>query len=351
MPDAEPPLVTRHDEAIPSVLPVAPTPPRPGLFESLLLTVGFAVVLFGTIIVIFFGAWFGFLPDVEPFRTVAGKPVAIDDFDPRLAAVLAWSFPLGYAAGLGYAVVVLLVVVGDRWYQELGLHRLPYTHLWLGVVALPAFVVLSDGLALLLFRMLGWQEYLDQGGQLGQLFAGFPAAFVFIAVGLGPGVVEEVWCRGFLGRGLVGRYGWGNGVLAASLFFGLLHLFPPPYVVVTAVMGACLHYGYACSRSLWVPIVMHTLNNGFAGLAAVGVVPVGGMERAMMNSPAVVYPLAVVVMGLYAWAAWGVRARVAGGLTGTCDPPGGVTYGDGNPVAGVTTAFASAALVTVFLKS
>jgi membrane protease YdiL (CAAX protease family) len=351
MPESEPPLVTRPEDAIPTVLPVAPTPPRPGLFESLVLTVGFAVVLFGTIVLIFFVAWLGFLGDADPIKTPPGKTVGIGDFDPRLTAVLAWSFPLGYAAGLAYALVVARAVVGRGWHRQLGLHRLSYTHVWLGVVALPAFSVLSDGLALVLFRAFGMDHLLDQGGQLGQLFAGFPAVFVFVAIGVGPGVVEELWCRGVLGRGLVGRYGWVSGVLSASLVFGLLHLFPPPYVVVTAVMGACLHFGYGCSRSLWVPIVMHTLNNGFAGLAAVGVVPVGGMERAMANAPAVVYPLALVVMGLYVRAAWGARARAAGGPPGACDPPAGVTYRDGNPVAAVALAVASAALVTVFVKS
>ena len=29
-----------------------------------------------------------------------------------------------------------------------------------------------------------------------------------------------------------------RGVALASLFFGLLHLYPPPYVLVTGIMGA-----------------------------------------------------------------------------------------------------------------
>ncbi len=310
-----PPLVTRPDDAVPTVLPVAPARPCPGLFEATLLTIGFAVAMFGTIIAIFLVAWAAIQAREagDVVRPPAdGNPTSLSSYHPTLVAVLAWSFPLGYLAGGLFAVIVLSVVAKRGWTREIGLRRLPLAHLGFGMLALPAFVILSDGLALLLFHLFGMEHLLDQSGQLGELFHGFHPAFVLLAVGVCPGVVEELWCRGFLGRGLVGRYGWVAGVGLSSVFFGLLHLYPPPYVVVTAVMGGCLHFAYACSRSLWVPIAVHAANNGFAGLAAVGAVPTGGMDRALAAWPVLVYGIAGVVLLACGWAVWSARAHADG---------------------------------------
>src|SRR5208337_4060578 len=81
-------------------------------------------------------------------------------------------------------------------------------------------------------------------------FTQWPVWFGVLVVGLGPALNEELFCRGFLGRGLLGRYGTVGGILLTSLFFGLLHL-DPPHVVATFVMGCCLHFTYLMTRSLW----------------------------------------------------------------------------------------------------
>jgi hypothetical protein len=87
-----------------------------------------------------------------------------------------------------------------------------------------------------------------------------------LAVGLGPGVVEEIWCRGFLGRGLTARYGLVLGVILTSIIFGLLHC-SLTYAIPTACMGLYLHFVYLTSRSLWISILLHTLNNSAAIVA------------------------------------------------------------------------------------
>lgn len=307
------PLVTR------------PPGPRLGLLDGFLLTVAFAVVLFGTLILIVVGGFLALAAADDPGAKppADGKPYTVSALPPSLVSLLAWSFPLGYLGGLLFTLLVFRILAGRGWTREVGLRRLPPVHLGLALLALPAFVILSDGLAQLLFRLFGMEEHLDQSGQLGELFAGFHPGFVLVAVGVGPGVVEELWCRGLLGRGFVGRYGWVGGVALSSLFFGLLHLYPPPYVLVTAAMGACLHYAYACSRSLWIPIAIHVANNGFAGLAAVGAVPIGGMERALGTNPVVIYSLAMGVLVSCGWAARTARATAAG-PRGMMVPPDGV---------------------------
>ncbi|MDB5306677.1 MAG: hypothetical protein JWO38_879 [Gemmataceae bacterium] len=323
-PTPEPPLVVRVEEELPLVLPVAsPAPklPRPGFVEACILTLGFGAVLFGTVFAVVGLAVLYVLAvgGMDALKTQPGaEPGSVPAVPQVLRAAVAWSFPAGYAAGLVYAVVVFRLVAGPGWTREVGLRRLPPVHLGLGLLALPAFVILSDTLAQALaewvdpfvYRLTGLGGLGDPGRALQDTFSGFHWSFAVFAIGVGPGIVEEVWCRGFLGRGLVGRYGWTVGVALTSLFFGVLHLWPPSYVLTTAVMGACLHYTYAVSRSLWVPIAIHLVNNSVAALAAMKAFPTEGMERAGAEHPFLVVALAAYLLLFVGAAMWTYRCRL-----------------------------------------
>ena len=316
--------------AYPALLPLVASAarPRPGFWEAFLRTLGFASFLFGTLLGIIIVAVAGIVLDggmdaIKPVPGANGGTIA--SVPPAIVTALAWSFPAGYLAGFVYAVVVCRVVIGRGWTREVGLRRVPVAHLGLGLLALPGFVILSDVMARFLFPLFGMQDYLDQSGDLGELFKPFHWSFAVLAVGVGPGVVEELWCRGFLGRGLVGRYGWAWGIALTSLFFGCLHLYPPPYVLVTVAMGVCLHFTYVVSRSLWVPISIHLLNNSFAALTSVGAIPTDGMDRALAVHGTAVGLLAVGLLAAAGLAMWTARARVVGDVAhrGVMVPPAG----------------------------
>lgn len=288
-----PPLEVDEPEAIPLVLPEsAPMrrPPRaqPHFGWAMLWNLGFAVVLFGTMLAIVLVA-----AAVLAVRGELGPGVADQDAIPRpLAETLAISIPIAYFAGLVFAVIALRLVVGRSWPRQIGLRRPPLMHVVLVIVGLPAFVLASDAVARLLIEVFGSAEEGNQEKLLRDLFLPFPWWFAVLAIGVGPGVVEELWCRGFLGRGLVGRYGWPLGIALTSLFFGLLHVLPPWYVVVTATMGVGLHLVYLASRSLWVPILLHTLNNSISALASIGLIPLDRLERNAAAAPFLVWLLA-----------------------------------------------------------
>lgn len=289
-----------------------PRRPRPGLLDGALLTIGFAIVLFGTIIVLVLAAfaWVAVTTGPDGLKATAGaNDKSVASLPHFVAEVLAWSFPIAYAVGLAYALGVLWFVVGRGWAAQAGLARFPIAHFMLGLLALPGFIIVSDMLAKLLFWVFEMPPP-DQPGELGDLFRPFHWSFAVIAVGICPGVVEELWCRGFLGRGFIGRYGWAGGILLTSLAFGMLHLYPVPYVLVTAVMGVGLHFTYAMSRSLWVPITIHVLNNSFAALVAVDAIPTGRMEQSLTDSPALVVSLALALLVFAGLGMWTARGRV-----------------------------------------
>ena len=104
------------------------------------------------------------------------------------------------------------------------------------------------------------------------MFGKFPWPLTVLAVAIGPGIVEELWCRGFLGRGLSARYGLVAGILLASCFFALMHL-DPSQLLAIALMGAYLHFVYVATRSIWAPILLHALNNGISILLVLTMKP------------------------------------------------------------------------------
>jgi len=137
----------------------------------------------------------------------------------------------------------------------------------------------------------------------------WPLWFGVLTIGLGPGLGEELWCRGFLGRGLVGRYGYFVGVLLTSFFFGLLHL-DPAYAVVTAGMGVCLHYVYLMTRSLLMPMMLHFLNNSF-GVLSTRFADLGAADAEPGSLGLPVYLSVVILTAAVAWALYSSRARLA----------------------------------------
>ena len=348
---------------IPSANPHAPTrKPQPGFGWSVLWTLGFAAVLYGTLIAIVLVAAVVLAAQGKSVTPPPGA--AANTVPPALADVLGVSIPVSYFAALLFSVLALRVVAGRGWHRQLGLHRLPVLHLLLALVALPGFVIVSDGISRVLMRVFGSDEVSGQEQVLQELFTSFPAWFAVLAIGVGPGVVEELWCRGFLGRGLVGRYGWPTGILLASLFFGLLHMWPPWYVLVTAVMGIGLHLVYLASRSLWVPMVLHTLNNSLAVLLSIGAIPSGGLEQNLAAAPVLIPFLGMVVLAFAGVAMATGRVRLSPAdpsapawqppYPGVADPPPGanavVTHGRPNAAATVLAVVSSAVLVYLLCR-
>lgn len=86
---------------------------------------------------------------------------------------------------------------------------------------------------------------------------------LIVALALGPAVGEELVFRGLIGRGLIHRYGAWKGVLLTSVLFGIAHLWPPQ-VLATIPVAIVLHTLYLQTRTIWIPVMVHTCNNWLA---------------------------------------------------------------------------------------
>jgi membrane protease YdiL (CAAX protease family) len=85
------------------------------------------------------------------------------------------------------------------------------------------------------------------------------AAFVFTGAVIAP-IGEEMVFRGLIFRALRTRNSIRVAIFGSSLVFALVHI-SPLTICVIFLIGLMLAYAYEATGSLWVPILMHGVNN------------------------------------------------------------------------------------------
>jgi tetratricopeptide (TPR) repeat protein/membrane protease YdiL (CAAX protease family) len=235
---------------VPANLPaVVPVVPGPGFWAA----VGWLLLL-----VVAAGA-------IGVFLLAALRPILSGPVPPPVAIVAAFT---------GGILVAALLLAGGRLGRQarraLALRRLGLLHGVLVFLLAPPLLVVNLGLAE--WAQRGLQAVGARGAapaaagklslvhDLYSALDGQPLLLVLLIACLCPGVAEEIFFRGFLGRGLVARFGLVRGVLFTSSLFGLMHV-EPAHVCVTTALGVVLHLVYLSTRSLLAPMLLHTLNN------------------------------------------------------------------------------------------
>lgn len=305
---SEPPLVTR------------PAPrPRPGFLEAVLWCVVFvAVQLAGAVVAVgvVFTAYAlgaaepgtfvdeqltGFVKSVETNPEGERPPMPF-----AVGQALAWGMLAAQFASLALIALVLPRRIGPDWKRQIGVRRPHPLHVVLVVLMVPGFMIAADLIQTLFLTITGMKPPPELKA-LNGLFGQFPWPLTVLAVAVGPGVVEELWCRGFLGRGLCGRYGIIAGVALTAGLFAAMHL-DPSQLVVIACMGLYLHFVYLATRSIWAPILLHALNNGLAILLALAVKP--GNAQGDIEVPVIVHVVGLSLVLFGSVALWTSRAAV-----------------------------------------
>src|SRR6266436_2203185 len=267
-------------------LPAA-QPPHPNIWWSLLWCFGILATLYGTIIVAMIASMVGSdlyarmrgekQDDSQGGIVASNRPQSPEELERIRAAKLArvredlfrnLAFPmfLGELVTTLLAVATLRIFVGRNWMRIVGLRLPGLLHVALVLIAMPAMLVLPNMIHELA-KYIGVPHF-ENPEEFAQMIGGWSLGFGVLVIGVGPGLSEELWCRGFLGRGLVGNYGVWLGVLLTSALFGLMHL-DPAHALATAAIGVWLHFTYLMTRSLVVPMILHMLNNSLAVIGAV----------------------------------------------------------------------------------
>ena len=317
-PNNDPPLVTRPPE--PSAeAPAAPRRPRPGFWEAivwcLVFMAGQLCALFATVCVVFAayafaapepGKFFdeqtdGFIKAVDPKFEGERPPMPFE-----FGQALAYGMLVAQFVSLGLIALVLPRRVGPDWKRQIGFRAPAGIHILLVILVVPGFMIMANVIQEVFLLVTGIRQP-PAMRSLNSVFGKFPWPLTVLAVAIGPGIVEELWCRGFLGRGLSARYGLVAGVLLTSVFFALMHI-DPSQLFVIALMGIYLHFVYVATRSIWAPILLHMMNN------AVSILLVLTMKPEQMdqdkNVPIIVTLAALSLMIFGTVALWTSRAAL-----------------------------------------
>lgn len=226
---------------------------------------------------------------------------------------LGMAFFIAELTVIGFSWLVIRLVVGRDWKRQLALRIPALRHTLLALASLPALVLLANIAYEILRKILRVPSLADFGltgmEEMVQVFSKWPWGFAVLVIGLGPGIGEELWCRGFLGRGLVGNYGVVFGVVATSFFFGFIHL-DPCQGTMAMLMGLWLHFVYLTTRSLLLPMMLHTLNNSLAVLDT-RLPQLAIIETKPSDIPIIVYVSALLLLFATAFALYQSRARLA----------------------------------------
>jgi membrane protease YdiL (CAAX protease family) len=248
----------------------------------------------------------------------AGKP----DFPetPEFAAILGPGMLVGEVVSILLGWLVLRLVAGRDWPRKVALRRPGAAHLLFAILLFPAVVIVGAGMAELA-RLLHIPHLIDIGKALDSTKY-WPWWLGVLIIGLGPGIGEELWCRAFLGRGLIGHYGVVVGIILTSVLFGIMHV-EPVQVFYAPWIGAILHYVYWTTRSLWLPMLLHTLNNSLAILAIQwgDALPESAQDALTRDHfPPWLYVGAVVLLAAVGFALYQCRSRLAA-AAGDGPPP------------------------------
>lgn len=176
-----------------------------------------------------------------------------------------------------YALIAVRFTYGPSMLRAVALRRCNvFQGLLIPITVLPVFVLCSatasavQGLQDAALKAAGLGPALESA--LPAILAGDPFEQMFEALGglswpmllafgcLMPAAGEELFFRGFLGRGLVGRYGLYVGVGLTSLGFAFIHGYPPQ-AASALLLGMTVHLLYLSTKSLLVPMLYHFLHN------------------------------------------------------------------------------------------
>ncbi len=235
-----PPLESQDEPVDAIALPesVRPRLPGPGIFGT---------VLYMLILV----------------ATGAGLPwLLLRYLDPRDAALLGISFWLCLGTGTAFATVWLVVALrfGRSTRRIIAIRGFSLVQgLLIVLLVVPLILVASE--------VTRWASLVLPGAEELRVFelVAVEASWVTIlfASCLLPGLGEESYLRGLVGRGLVARYGVVLGVILTSICFGAMHL-NAVQGVAAFVYGLFLHHVYLTTKSLLAPALAHAANNALA---------------------------------------------------------------------------------------
>ena len=178
-------------------------------------------------------------------------------------------------------VYLLGVLRGKTSWAEMGFTAQALRLNWLVLAAFASLAILPIRMVVgLIVQLLvpGSMESLQLRADL--LFATSEFSWLdfllsLLTIGVLVPLAEEIFFRGLLHRWFKPYFAFWPRILLSSLVFGIAHFDTPGVLVSSFVMGIFNAYAYEKTESLWVPITMHAVSNGFAVVLMYGAMAFG----------------------------------------------------------------------------
>jgi membrane protease YdiL (CAAX protease family) len=223
------------------------------------------------------------IPLSVAFYMLAGAKAAADMNSP--AALLYFVLPGTIVQNLVFFAVPALFIgvkYGQRL-RDIGLPSLPSKRDWTAGLLLGTFACLFafflgaviEGIAEQ-FRHIEWVKNaleFEKNNPVAQIVTALPklgiAGLVLAVLGIGIGAPlgEEMFFRGFAFTALRRRFGLATGLIVSALLFTLPHTYALGLLPVF-LLGLLMAWTYHNSGSLWIPIIIHAVNNTASVLLA-----------------------------------------------------------------------------------
>ncbi len=215
-------------------------------------------------------------------------------------------------AGLGLAQILSVIYgillsrrfFGPKWKDKIGLTQVKPGNIVAGMMLGIGLFFLAEGLS-------HWANHFFQKihfeGEVAKMFAKWPWWAGVLIIGFGPALGEEIFCRGFLGCGMISRLGIIRGVLFTSLLFGVMHIAPVQAVYAT-ILGLFLHKLVLITGTLHGSIAAHFVNNSITMLAVCEDSPLHSTMIALQNRIGNMPFLSILAgLALSSFVFWGYR--------------------------------------------
>ena len=196
--------------------------------------------------------------------------------EPEYASVAQFANALASIIAFGLPSIAVAIFTKGNWAQNMGFATVKsYQQVGLVIALALAGLVLSGALGSLTEKIpigasiKNWAEGLEAQYKkalvsMTQMHSVIDLLYALLAVAIVPAIVEELYFRGALQKTLTDWTGKPFiSILVTALFFSAIHFSYYGFLSRMA-LGLLLGFIYEFTKTIWLPILLHFINNGIA---------------------------------------------------------------------------------------
>ena len=230
---------------------------------------------------------------------------------PQYASMAQFANALASIIAFGLPSIVLAILVKGNWMANMGFAPLK-SYQSAGIVILVALtgMILSGALGSLTEKIpiptdfKNWAEGLEAQYKKAMLSMTHMSSlkdlsFALLAVAIIPSIIEEVYFRGTLQKIVLDLTGKPYAaIILTAIFFSAIHFSFYGFLSRMA-LGMVLGYVYHYSKTIWLPVLLHFLNNGIAVVILYSIRNNPANVEKMMDDNLPIYWGIIALVGIY----------------------------------------------------